>query len=417
VRYGFRIEEYFDLEGWKVVDLADVPMAQVAACPADETPLTPICTLTSTEGAMRVRVGCCPECGHISYMDRPTREWVYRYYLDTWDSASGRRSSEGMAATADKAARAADATVHATVRLAQGLPLDRTLPVCEIGCGYGTSLHQLAASGFTRLVGIEASRHRAEITASAGFDVLTTPFEAPETREALRRRGPFGLIFTFHALEHTYHPDRVFAAASELQEPGGHLIVSVPNQEGEPSMGVLMFLPHLHSFTEASLARLAARFGYEVAETSANTAKTLNMVFTRADPSTVLGAGPSTVLGAGPSTVLGAGPSTALGAGRALRVPVEERPYERAVEKLVSGLDLEARHVGRRRLWWSRRSDIAGQVWVGPPASIGRRNWNRFVERGEIHHPRSVLVSSLRPGRSAAPLEIQFRGSVGLFFK
>jgi 2-polyprenyl-3-methyl-5-hydroxy-6-metoxy-1,4-benzoquinol methylase len=368
VRYGFRIEEYFDLEGWKVVDLADVPMAQVAACPADETLLTPICTLTSTERAMHVRVGCCPECGHISYMDRPTREWVYRYYLDTWDSASGRRSSEGMAATADKAARAADATVHATVRLAQGLPLDRTLPVCEIGCGYGTSLHQLAASGFTRLVGIEASRHRAEITASAGFDVLTTPFEAPETREALRRRGPFGLIFTFHALEHTYHPDRVFAAASELQEPGGHLIVSVPNQEGEPSMGVLMFLPHLHSFTEASLARLAARFGYEVAETSANTAKTLNMVFTRADPSTVLGAGPSTVLGAGPSTVLGAGPSTALGAGRALRVPVEERPYERAVEKLVSGLDLEARHVGRRRLWWSRRSDIAGQVWVGPPA-------------------------------------------------
>lgn len=392
MRYGFCIDDYCDLEGWKVVDLAGVPMAQVAACPADETPLTPICALTSPERGMRVRVGCCPDCGHISYVDRPTREWIYGYYLDTWDSGS-ERSSEGMAAAADKAARAADATVHATVRLAQGLPLDRTRPVCEIGCGYGTSLRQLAASGFTRLAGIEPSRHRAAITAAAGFDVLTTPFEAPETRDALRRRGPFGLIFTFHALEHTYHPDRVFAAASELQEPGAHLIVSVPNQEGEPSMGVLMFLPHLHSFTPASLARLAARFGYEVAETSANTAKTLNMVFTRA------------------------GPSTAPGAGRPPRAPAEDRPYERAVEKLVSGLDLEARHVGRRRLWWSRRSDIAGQVWVGPPASIGRRNWNRFVERGEIHHPRSVLVSSLRPGRSGTPLEIQFRGSVGLFFK
>jgi hypothetical protein len=98
-------------------------------------------------------------------------------------------------------------------------------------------------------------------------------------------------------------------------------------------------------------------------------------------------------------------------------VPAEARPYERALEKLVSGLDLDARHVGRRRLWWSRRSDIAGQVWVGPPASIGRRNWSRFVRRGEIHHPRSVLVSSLGPGRSGTPLEIQFRGSVGLFFK
>jgi SAM-dependent methyltransferase len=298
-----------------------------------------------------------------------------------------------MAAAAARAARAADATSHATVRLAQGLPLDRSLPVCEIGCGYGTSLQQLAASGFSRLVGIEASRHRANVTASAGFDVLTTPFEAPETQTALRSRGPFGLIFTFHALEHTYHPDRVFAAASELQEPGGHFIVSVPNQEGEPSMGVLMFLPHLHSFTPASLARLAARFGYEVADASANTAKTLNMVFRRlADPSRV--------------------PAPRLRSEQA-----DDRPYERAVDKLVSGLDLEARHVGRRRLWWSRRGDIAGQVWVGPPASLGSRNWNRFIERGGVHHPRSMLVSSLRDGRSPTPLEIQFRGSVGLFFK
>jgi hypothetical protein len=134
------------------------------------------------------------------------------------------------------------------------------------------------------------------------------------------------------------------------------------------------------------------RFGYEVADASANTAKTLNMVFRRAGPSTSVGAGRSRALAPRP------------GSGQA-----EDRPYERAVDKLVSGLDLDARHVGRRRLWWSRRGDIAGQVWVGPPASFGRQNWNRFVARGEVHHPRSVLVSTLGPAR--------FRGSVGLFFK
>jgi SAM-dependent methyltransferase len=291
-----------------------------------------------------------------------------------------------MAAVAEKAARAAEGTFHATVRLAKGLPLDRSQPVCEIGCGYGTSLRQLSAAGFTSLVGIEASRHRADIAAAAGFDVLTTPFEAPQTRDALRTRGPFGLIYTFHALEHTYHPDAVFAVAAELQEPDGHLIVSVPNQEGEPSMGVLMFMPHLHSFTAASLARLAARSGYEVADASANTAKTLNMVFRRT-----------------------ASIDTA--------APTPRDAVAQATEKLVSGLDLDRIHVGRRRLWWSRRSDIAGQIWAGPPARLGERNWARFLERGEIRHPRSVLVSNLRGSRAGSPLEIQYRGPVGLFFK
>jgi 2-polyprenyl-3-methyl-5-hydroxy-6-metoxy-1,4-benzoquinol methylase len=329
-------------------------------------------------------VGCCPECGHISYVDRPTQDWIYRYYLETWDE--DRSSGEAMAAAAGKAANAADGASHAPVRLAQGLPIDRSRPVCEIGCGYGTSLRQLAAAGFSRLVGIEASRHRAAVVEAAGFDVLTTPFEARETREALRARGPFGLIFTFHALEHTYQPDAVFAAAAELQEPGGHLIVSVPNQEGEPSMGVLMFLPHLHSFTPASLARLAARSGYEVVDASANTAKTLNMAFRREGSPAATVSGPCGVV-------------------------------ERAMEKFISGLQLDRRHIGRRRLWWSRRGDIAGQVWVGPPARLGARNWTRFLERDGIRHPRSVLVSSLRGTAAGTPLEIQFRESVRMFFK
>ncbi len=384
--YGFRIDDYFDLEGWKVVDLTGVPMAQVPACPADGAPLTTICELTSRDQGTRVRIGCCSGCGHISYIDRPTQEWIYRYYLETWDSPAERGAGEGMAAVADKAARAADGTIQATVRLAKGLPIDRGQPVCEIGCGYGTSLRQLASAGFTRLVGIEASRHRADIASAAGFDVLTTPFEALETRDALRARGPFGLIFTFHALEHTYHPDAVFAAAAALQEPGSHLIVSVPNQEGEPSMGVLMFLPHLHSVTAASLTGLAARCGYDVADASANSAKTVNMVFRRT----------------------------------ASRPAASARPgggVERALAKLVSGLELDRPRLGRRRLWWSRRGDLAGQVWVGPPAGLGERNWTRFLDRGEIRRPRSVLVSNLRGAGSAAPLQIQFRGAAALFFK
>jgi 2-polyprenyl-3-methyl-5-hydroxy-6-metoxy-1,4-benzoquinol methylase len=387
-RYGFRIDDYLDLHGWQVIELGGVPSAAVPACPADGTPLKTLCTLTSAVDHIRVRIGCCAECGHITYIDRPTQEWIYRYYLETWDSAATRATPERRAAVLEKLARADQATEHATVRLARELPVDRSLPVCEIGCGFGVSLRQLAASGFVRLVGIEASRHRGDIARSGGFDVLTTPFESPETRDALRARGPFGLILTFHALEHTYHPDAIFAAASALQEPGGHLVVSVPNQEGEPSMGVLLFLPHLHSFTSTSLARLAARYGYEIADARASSAKNLNVAFRRTASATPVAAAPDA--------------------------------YGPALEKLVTGLELDRPHIGRRRLWWSRRSDIAGQVWVGPPALWGRRNWKRFVDRSRIDRPRSVLVTNLRADGgppNESPVEIQFRGPVGLFFK
>lgn len=385
--YGFRIDDYCDLQGWQVVDLAAVPLSEVPACPADGTPLKTLCTLTSGTGDTRVRIGCCPECGHITYVDRPTQEWIYRYYLETWDSATERATPEGRAATLEKLSRTEERE-HATVRLARELPIDRSLPVCEIGCGFGVSLRQLARIGFVRLVGTEASRHRAEVARSGGFDVLTTPFEARETRDALHARGPFALILSFHVLEHTYHPDAVFAAASALQEPGGYLIVSVPNQEGEPSMGVLMFLPHLHSFTSASLARLAARYGYEVADGSANTAKTLNMVFRRT--------------------------------ARPAPVAADAGAYARALQKFVTGLELDRLHVGRRRLWWSRRGDIAGQVWAGPPVRWGQLNWTRFVKRERIDKPRSVLITSLRSNGAApneSPVEIQYRRQVGLFFK
>jgi len=363
-------------------------METAPECPADGTTMKTLCTLTGGTGDTRVRIGCCTECGHISYVDRPTKQWIDDYYRDVWDSAAARTVGEGAVAERRKLIRATAKKEKSPVRLAGLLPLDRSLPVCEIGCGFGVSLRQLASKGFTRLVGVEASQHRADVARSDGFDVLATPFEALETRHALQRRGPFALIHTYHALEHTYHPDSVFAAAAELQEPGGYLIVSVPHQQGEPSMSVLLFLPHLHSFTSASLACLAGRYGYEISDASASNAKNLNVVFRRT--------------------------------GTRVTVAPSEGAYARAVSKLVSALELDRRRVGRRRLWWSRRSDEAGQVWAGPPDILGRWNWKRSLARIRRDGVRSMVVTNLRVRQSrddASPLEIQFREHVGLFVK
>ena len=389
-RYGFRIKEYLELQGWYVVNIdSGVPLSMIAECPADGAALKTVCTLTSRVDDTHVRIGCCIECGHITYIDRPAKWWFDHYVSDVWGSPVERGANEGIAAPHPKITRVRDRKLKSAVRLALTLPIDRSLPVCEIGCGGGVSLRQLAANGFSQLVGIEASRHRAAAVRSGGFDVLTTLFEAPEAREALGARGPFALIFAHHALEYTYHLDAVFATAAEVQKPGAYLIVAVPHQQGEPSMGILMFMPHLHSFTSTSLARLAARFGYEVADASANNTKNLNMVFRRTS-----------------SPV-------------AIDVVAEGAPM-RAVGKFVSALQLDRVRIGRRRLWWSRNSDQAGQLHVGPPDFLGRWNWHRFEARNRIPRIRSMLVTNLGPRRNEldeSPLEIQFSGRIGLFAK
>src|SRR4030095_16561588 len=114
------------------------------------------------------------------------------------------------------------------VKSAGALPVDRSRPVCEIGCGYGANLKHLANAGFARLIGTESSEHRADVVRQGfGFEALTAPFESVETQQSLQTLAPFSIIFSHHVLEHTYHPDEVIAAASRLQAPGDFLIISV----------------------------------------------------------------------------------------------------------------------------------------------------------------------------------------------
>ena len=383
---GFVIEAFLELQGWKplVID-ATVPLVQVSTCPADRTPLRTLCSLVDGTGRRRVRLGCCPRCGHVTYIDRPTKAWVDQYYRSDWDSDNlpsrlNRREQHLPTKLPHE---------KTGVRIALGLDIDRSRPTCEIGCGYGANMKHLANAGFNHVVGTEASEHRAALVRRVfGFDVFTAPFESEDTQRQLAQLAPFALIYSHHVLEHTYHPDEVVEAASRLQRPGDYLIVSVPNHEQEPSMGVLLFMPHLHSFTRTSMQSLAARFGYELVDDSHMHPKNVNLAFRKTDH------------------------------------PVEpapaEQPLARAVEKYVCALQLNSRFVGRRRLWWSRRADKAGQLWMLWNARLDARHWNAVVRRHGYELHRSAIIANLQRRWTTAeesPLEIQFGNELTLFYK
>jgi 2-polyprenyl-3-methyl-5-hydroxy-6-metoxy-1,4-benzoquinol methylase len=385
-RLGFVIEEFLELQGWRPLAIdGTVPLIEVAACPADGMSLGTLCTLFDRSGNQQIRIGCCPRCGHVTYIDRPTKDWVDEYYLSSWDS-------HNLESRMDRRQRHLSAKLPGEktgVRIALGLDINRSRPVCEIGCGYGANMQHLANAGFSHVVGTEASEHRAAVVRQVfGFDVFTAPFESEETQGALARRAPFSLIYSHHVLEHTYHPDLVIGAASRLQGAGDYLIVSVPNHEQEPSMGVLLFMPHIHSFTRASMQTLAARFGYELVDDSHMHPKNVNLAFRKVQ--------------------------------HAPAPPPAEDLLASAVEKYVHTLHLKSWFPGRRRLWWSRRADKAGQTWMLWNPRLDARHWDAVVRRHGYELHRSAMITNLRKRRTSvdeSPLEIQFSGELNLLLK
>jgi SAM-dependent methyltransferase len=383
---GFTIEEFLDLQQWKpVVFDGTVPMTVVPHCPADGLSLRILCTLIEQSGGRRVRIGCCPGCGHVTYVDRPTKAWIDEYYRAAWDTDDRdnrvNRKQDKLAVRLPKE--------KTGVKIALDLNVDRDRPLCEIGCGYGANLRHLFNAGFTRVVGTESSEHRADVVRRVfGFEVFTAPFESDVTQRSLAASAPFSVIYSHHVLEHTYHPDEVIAAASRLQRTGDYLIVSVPHHPHEPSMGVLLFLPHLHSFTRASLERLAARFGYALHDDSRTHPKNLNLAFRKTDAPVA------------PAQV--------------------ESPFTEAVEKYVRVLELGRRRFFRRRLWWNRRADQAGQLWMAGRGRLEARHWAQVARRHGYEAHRSAMITDL--GRrfttvEESPLEIQFRGDLALLYK
>jgi len=108
------------------------------------------------------------------------------------------------------------------------LPVDREVPVLDVGCGMGFALEALRARGFTNLSGVERDFHQAEAARSRGFTVECLTDTTAWLRERPER---YGLVLLLDVLEHVPRAEQ-FAFLTALHgalRPGGRLICSVPN--------------------------------------------------------------------------------------------------------------------------------------------------------------------------------------------
>lgn len=144
----------------------------------------------------------CPSCGVASTTPWPTAAELDAAYSGWYRPATGRFSGIG-----DRVFRA--------LRGGFSRRLDRIAPpgpILDVGAGDGALVDALRAKGRTA-TGLDPYSQRT--------DLLTTDIEEVE--------GKWAAVVFWHSLEHVPTPLRSLRAAARLLQPGGVLIVAVPN--------------------------------------------------------------------------------------------------------------------------------------------------------------------------------------------
>ena len=381
-KYGFKFKYFLDPEDWKVFELAqDAGWIERRNCPCDGGVLRTVCSFFGNEGKQKIRLGVCSNCGYIGYIDQPTKKWIYDFYMNTWEDINSPKVKKLLF----KIKHQKDVKQREILEIAQKLNLDKSRPVCEIGCGYGSLLNQFKEKGFSNLIGVENSKHRADFAKSFfNLNVYNAPFEDPQLQETLAKKSPFSIIFSYHVFEHVYDPGELIGLASRLQKEGDYFVISLPNAEGEFTMSNLLYFPHLHSFQEQSLKNLLLKHNYEVIQSNLSSKEALHLVAKKV-----------------------ANPAS-------LSLEPKKDYFNETIQKFVKGLALDKKYFFKKRvMWWFRSIDVGGQVKFFIKNLIQRKyKNNQPIQSLYIEDVKYFYESA-----EESPIEIQYDGNIKLVYK
>jgi 2-polyprenyl-3-methyl-5-hydroxy-6-metoxy-1,4-benzoquinol methylase len=150
--------------------------------------------------------------------------------------------------------------------------------VLEVGPGDGVVGAWLTANKRCSVVGVEYVAAAAEAAAASFAHMIVGSIEDPQVQAQVRELAPYDAIIFADVLEHLVDPWGVLREVRSLLNPGGRVLVSVPNiahwtarinllmGRFDYTEGYLMDRTHLRWFTRKSARQLAASSGYRVVE-------------------------------------------------------------------------------------------------------------------------------------------------------
>lgn len=203
----------------------------------------------------------CGECGLLRLDPQPPPAELHHYYPKNYWFVPDQNAASRL----EESYRRLVLRDHVRfVAQALGTP-GASGPILDVGCGGGLFLGMMRQRGF-RVVGLDFSTEAAAIA----WHRQKAPAVCGMLENVPLRSGAFAAITMFHVLEHLYDPRTYLAAAHELLERGGRLIVQVPNAAcwqfralGSRWNGV--DVPrHLFDYRDRDLSRLLNECGFEV---------------------------------------------------------------------------------------------------------------------------------------------------------
>jgi len=194
----------------------------------------------------------CAGCGLLQTNPRPDERQLDDFYAHHY-----RRFYQGVV---DPDARYV-AKLHKDVRLRytanflmQALRLNPESRLLDYGCGEGSLFVALREAGFEgQLYGVELNEQFARFAAEQGRATV-----GPRLSDF----GALDAVVINHVLEHLPQPLRLLGELRTAMAPGGLLYVDVPDSLEYTTVGDL-HIAHIVHFTEATLARLLQRGGFE----------------------------------------------------------------------------------------------------------------------------------------------------------
>jgi len=203
----------------------------------------------------------CGSCGLVRLDPQPSPAELRGYYPDNYWFAPDRSAASRM----EEAYRRLVLRDHVHFVTQALAHVSAPGPLLDIGCGGGLFLGLMRRRGL-RVAGLDFSAEAASIA----WRRHQAPAVCGMLEHSPLRPGSFAAATMFHVLEHLYDPRVYLAAVHELLQPGGRLVVQVPNAAcwqfrllGRSWNGV--DVPrHLFDFRDRDVERLLEDTGFAV---------------------------------------------------------------------------------------------------------------------------------------------------------